>query len=106
MPTRAPAKRLPEPRVHKEPANGPATAIRRLLTRKIWLPALLYEGLPYFYALAGALAIASTLFVSDWYWVLPYCWLMGLACLHGAIYVWRIRRHYRRAARRASQEPE
>lgn len=77
------------------PRSGWLGAIATSLTRKVWLPKFLYEGLPYFYASAGIASIASTLFVTGWYWVLPFCWLLGLMCLHGALTVWRIRRYYR-----------
>jgi len=70
--------------------------LRALLTRKIWLPKLIYEGLPVFYAVLGMLAIGSTLFVTSWYWVVPFYWLLGLMCLHGAGLIWGVRKRYRR----------
>lgn len=69
------------------------------LTRKIWLPKLVYEGLPLLYSLCGLLAIAATLFLPGWSWLIPFGWLLGLMCLHGAIVVSRIRRAYRRRHR-------
>ncbi len=85
----------------QQPSRSSLSAFKarvvRLLGKKLWLPTVLYEGLPVFYALAGIAAIGTTLFVSGWYWILPFCWLLGLLCLHASIYVWRLRRHYRRS---------
>jgi hypothetical protein len=59
-----------------------------ILTRKIWLPRLLYDCLPYFYLTAGFAAFFATLYISEWFWVLPHYLLFSAACLHlaGAIY--------------------
>ena len=63
-------------------------------TRKIWLPRLLYDCLPYFYLTAGIAAFFATLYISDWFWVLPHYMLFSAACLHLGIVVFR-RRHSR-----------
>lgn len=79
-----------------------APARRRLpgwLTRKIWLPKFIYEGLPALYSLCGLSAIVATLFLPGWSWLIPFGWLLGLMCLHGAIVVSRVRRAYRRHQR-------
>jgi len=70
----------------------------RLLTRKIWLPQLLYDSLPYFYLTAGFAAFFATLYISDWFWILPHYVLFSAACLHLAYAVCRRRRRYRRNA--------
>jgi hypothetical protein len=44
----------------------------RLISKKIWLPKLIYDALPYFYILSGFLAFLATLYISDWFWVLPH----------------------------------
>lgn len=60
--------------------------------RKVWLPRLIYDGLPYFYLAAGFAAFFATLYISDWFWVLPHYLLFSGACLHLALAVSRMRR--------------
>jgi len=43
----------------------------KLANRKIWLPKLLYNALPYFYLTSGFAAFFATLYISEWFWVLP-----------------------------------
>ena len=54
----------------------------KLVTQKIWLPKVLYDALPYFYLTAGFAAFFATLYISDWFWVLPHYLLFSAACLH------------------------
>ena len=63
-----------------------------LVSRKIWLPKLFYDTLPYFYVTAGFLAFFATLYISEWFWVLPHYLLFSVACVHLGILVFR-RRH-------------
>lgn len=63
-----------------------------LLSRKIWLPKLLYDGLPIFYVAAGCGAFLATIYISDWFWVLPHYLLFSVACVHLGILVYRRRR--------------
>jgi hypothetical protein len=63
-----------------------------ILSRKIWLPKLLYELLPYFYVVAGFAAFLATLYISEWFWVLPHYLLFSVACVHFGILVYRRRR--------------
>jgi hypothetical protein len=65
-----------------------------VLSRKIWLPKILYNGLPYFYLGAGVAALLATLYISDWFWVLPHYLLFSVACLHLGMMVFS-RRHKR-----------
>jgi hypothetical protein len=60
-------------------------------TRKIWLPKIVYDGLPYFYLVAGAGAFFATLYISDWFWVLPHYLLFSAACLHLGLVIFRRR---------------
>ena len=53
-----------------------------LLQKRIWLPKLLYDGLPYFYLTAGFAAFFATLYINEWFWVLPHYLLFSAACLH------------------------
>jgi len=68
-----------------------------LASRKIWLPKLLYDGLPYFYLTAGFAAFFATLYISDWFWVLPHYILFSAACLHLSWAVYRKRKGPRRS---------
>jgi len=64
----------------------------RLVTRKIWLPKVLYDAIPYFYVAAGFAALFATLYISEWFWVLPHYLLFSVGCLHLGVMVYR-RRH-------------
>ncbi len=63
-----------------------------IASRKIWLPKLLYDCLPYFYLTAGFAALFATLYISDWFWVLPHYILFSAACLHLSFAVYRRRK--------------
>ncbi|HEX2139082.1 MAG TPA: hypothetical protein VHG33_05160 [Woeseiaceae bacterium] len=76
-----------------------ARTAEQLATKKIWLPKLLYDSLPWFYLTAGLAAFFATLYVTTWLWVLPHYLLFSLACLHLAFAVLRKRRFARRASR-------
>ena len=64
----------------------------RLANKKIWLPKLLYDALPYFYLASGLVAFFATLYISEWFWVLPHYLLFSAACIHLGIIVYRRRR--------------
>lgn len=63
-----------------------------ILSRKIWLPKLIYELLPYFYVVAGFAAFLATIYISEWFWVLPHYLLFSVGCVHLGIFVYRRRR--------------
>jgi hypothetical protein len=63
-----------------------------VLSRKIWLPKLLYETLPYFYLASGFLAFFATLYINAWFWVLPHYLLFSIGCIHLGVLVYRRRR--------------
>lgn len=65
----------------------------KLVSKKIWLPKLLYDGLPYFYLTAGFSAFFATLYISEWFWVLPHYLLFSAACFHLAYIVHSRRRN-------------
>lgn len=69
-----------------------AQRFESLATRRIWLPKLLYDSLPWFYLLAGLLAFLATLYISEWFWVLPHYLIFSAACLHLALAVYSRRR--------------
>jgi hypothetical protein len=66
----------------------------KLANKKIWLPKLLYDALPYFYLTSGVAAFFATLYISEWFWVLPHYLLFSAACIHLGVLVHR-RRHPR-----------
>lgn len=63
-----------------------------LVSRKIWLPKLLYDALPLFYVLSGLGALAATLYISEWFWVLPHYLLFSVGCVHLGLLIYRRRR--------------
>jgi len=63
-----------------------------LVSRKIWLPKVFYDALPYFYLTAGFAAFFATLYISEWFWVLPHYLLFSAACLHLGVLVLRRRK--------------
>ena len=66
-----------------------------LVSRKVWLPKLFYDALPYFYLTAGFAAFFATLYISDWFWVLPHYLLFSAACFHLGVLVLRRRKRSR-----------
>ena len=80
--------------------KGIKRAAGDLASRKIWLPRLLYDGLPYFYLTAGFAAFFATLYITEWFWIVPHYLLFSAACLHLGTVV------YRRRARGNSDKDE
>lgn len=74
-------------------------AVTRVLTQRIWLPKLVYDSLPYFYILSGLSAFFATIYITEWFWVVPHYVLFSFACLHLGFYV-----HRRRQTRSAESE--
>jgi hypothetical protein len=70
-----------------------------LTTKKIWLPKLLYDALPYFYLTSGFAAFFATMYISEWFWILPHYLLFSAACLHLGVVI------YRRRQGRQSEDP-
>jgi hypothetical protein len=67
----------------------------RVISKKIWLPKLIYDALPYFYLASGFIAFLATLYISEWFWVLPHYMLFSAACIHLGLLVYRRRRRSR-----------
>ena len=67
-------------------------------TRKIWLPKLLYSALPYFYIGSGIAAFFATLYISEWFWVLPHYLLFSAVCVHLGFIVYRRRTRFNAGA--------
>ena len=62
-----------------------------LLSRKIWIPKLIYAALPYFYIFSGTAALVATLYIGHWFWILPHYLFFAAACLHMGIMIYRRR---------------
>ena len=73
--------------------DAPRSDISNPILRKIWLPKLLYDCLPYFYLVSGTAALLTTLYISNWYWIVPHYFLFAVACLHFGILILRRRRN-------------
>lgn len=69
----------------------------KVVSTKIWLPKMLYDALPYFYLTAGFAALLATLYISEWFWVLPHYLLFSAACIHLGVSVYRRRRNRAKA---------
>mgnify|MGYP000004671661 CR=1 FL=1 len=74
-----------------------------LLTRKLWIPTMLYAALPFFYILSGIAALLATLYIIDWFWVLPHYLLFSAVCVHMGVLVHRRRRRRRHPPRRSAR---
>mgnify|MGYP001816714757 FL=1 len=62
------------------------------LRRRVWLPKIVYDALPYFYVIAGISAFLATLYISEWFWVLPHYLLFSFACVHFGLFIFKRRR--------------
>lgn len=80
----------------KQSNTGEARHVARdangLFSRKMWLPKLVYDALPWFYVGSGLAAFAATLYISEWFWVLPHYLLFSIGCIHLGLFVYRRRR--------------
>jgi fatty acid desaturase len=73
-------------------ARKTSSGVKAFLKQKIWLPKFLYDGLPWFYLTAGVAALWASVYISAWFWVLPYYVLFSAACFHLGLIVIRRRR--------------
>ena len=51
----------------------------------------LHDGFPYFYLTAGFAAIYATLYIADWFWLLPHSVLVAGGLCHAVIFSLRRR---------------
>ena len=65
----------------------------------MWVSKPIYESLPYFYLLVGALCLSASMYVNHWYWP-TICFSTGLVCLVAGLVVFLKRRDYRNTNRR------
>lgn len=68
----------------------------------MWVSRPVYESLPYFYIVAGALTLAASMYLSHWYWP-TICFFVGLGSLVGGLVVLLKRRDYRHDGRRSAK---
>ena len=68
----------------------------------MWVSKPIYESLPYFYLLLGAIALAASMYVNYWYWP-TISFITGLICLVAGLVVLLKRRDYRVTERRSGR---
>ena len=71
----------------------------------MWVSKPIYESLPYFYLLVGAISLAASMYLNHWYWP-TICFVVGLGCLVAGLVVWLKRRDHRDLDRRAGQSQD
>lgn len=69
----------------------------------MWLSKSIYEALPYFYLLAGAITLSASMYLNHWYWP-GICFTIGVLSLVAGLVVLLKRRDYRSGDRRFGQE--
>ena len=69
----------------------------------MWVSKPIYECLPYFYLLSGAVTLAASMYLNHWHWP-TICFVVGLGCLVGGLVVLLKRRDHRRTDSRTSEE--
>ena len=71
----------------------------------MWVSKPIYESLPYFYLLVGAVALLASMYLNYGYWP-SICFALGLLCLIGGLVVLLKRRDHRSANRRVTHEQD
>jgi protein-S-isoprenylcysteine O-methyltransferase Ste14 len=71
----------------------------------MWLSKPIYEALPYFYLLVGAVTLSASMYLNHWYWP-SICFTIGLLSLVAGLVVLLKRRDYRSEDGRLNQEQE
>lgn len=79
--------------LHQECKSVPS--VDSLLSRKVWLPKLLYAAVPYFYLISGLSALLATIYINHWLWILPHYLIFSVATLHAGVLILRRRRQDR-----------
>jgi hypothetical protein len=93
---------------HSTPTSArPATAdlhkqLRGFFLRKLWLPRIVYEILPYLYIAVGLLTLVAATKVPGWTWVLPYIALLGLLGIHAGLAITVIRYRVRNGRKKTN----
>lgn len=68
----------------------------------MWASKPIYESLPYFYLLVGAVSLATSMYLNHWYWP-KICFVVGLGSLVAGLVVWLKRRDHRNLGNRSNQ---
>ena len=68
----------------------------------MWVSKPIYESLPYFYLLAGALFLAASMYINYSWWP-TLCFIAGMICLVAGLVVLLKRRDYRVTDRRSGR---
>jgi hypothetical protein len=71
----------------------------------MWVSKPIYESLPFFYLLVGAVSLAASMYLNHWHWP-TICFVVGLGCLVAGLVVLLKRRDYRDLVRRSSHSQE
>lgn len=71
----------------------------------MWVSKPIYESLPYFYLLVGAVSLTASMYLGHWIWP-EICFGVGLFCLVAGLVVLLKRRDHRDLDRRGSNRPD
>ena len=71
----------------------------------MWVSKPIYESLPYFYLLVGAVSLGASMYLNHWHWP-TICFVVGLLCLVAGLVVLLKRRDYRETDRRVGQRQD
>ena len=71
----------------------------------MWVSKPIYESLPYFYLLVGALSLAASMYLNHWHWP-SICFALGLGGLVAGLVVLLKRRDHRSRDRRQHHDLE
>jgi len=71
----------------------------------MWVSKPIYESLPYFYIVVGAVALIASMYLNHWYWP-TICFVVGTASLVGGLVLFLKRRDYRHYDHRGSKARE
>ncbi len=69
----------------------------------MWVSKPIYESLPYFYLLAGALFLTASMYINYSFWP-TVCFIVGMICLVAGMVVLLKRRDYRVTDRRVGRQ--
>jgi len=71
----------------------------------MWVSKPIYESLPYFYLLSGAVSLAASMYLNHWYWP-TICFVVGVSCLVAGLVVLLKRRDHRDHDRRSNHSQD
>ena len=71
----------------------------------MWVSKPIYESLPYFYLVVGAITLVASMYLNHWYWP-TICFTVGISSLVGGLVVFLKRRDFRRYGHRGRSREE